>query len=107
MVMNKTNSILFLVILSGVLSCNKSKNKITPVCDGSSPTYNSFVANFISTNCASCHDYSTYAKLSAITQSGAFTQFVLTDQSMPKNSSISDADLNKLQCWVDNGFPEN
>lgn len=105
--MNKSGSILFLVILSGVLSCNKSKNKITPLCDGSSPTYNSFVASLISTNCASCHDYSTYAKLSTITQSGAFTQYVLTEQSMPKKSSLSESDLHKLQCWVDNGFPEN
>ncbi|MDP4797829.1 MAG: hypothetical protein NWR50_03110 [Crocinitomicaceae bacterium] len=95
------------LVISTFTFCKKSKNNITPVCDGSNPTYTNFVADLIASKCASCHDYSTYAKLSAITSNGQFTNTVLTDQTMPKNNSISEADLNKLQCWVENGFPEN
>lgn len=101
------NALFLLMILFAFTSCKKSKGKISPVCDGSAPTYTNFVANLISSKCASCHDYSTYAKLNVIIQSGKFTKEVLTNQTMPEGNSISEADLNKLQCWVENGFPEN
>ena len=103
--MNK--SIILLVLLSTLTFCKKSDKKITPVCDGSNTTYNNFVSDLIASKCASCHDYSTYDKLKVITDNGKFTQQVLIDQSMPQNSSISEADLNRLQCWVENNFPEN
>jgi hypothetical protein len=112
--MNKTLIITF-ALLSGLLifSCKK-KNKFTPTCDGSAPTYTSYVSGIISSKCLSCHgsgsadgDYSTYAKLSAITTNGKFEKEVLTNQTMPKGSTLSEADMNKLKCWVENGFPEN
>lgn len=100
------------VTLIGV-SCKKN-NKVTATCDGSQPTYNGYVAGVISGNCAGCHgpgssngDYSTYSKLSSITNNGTFEKVVLTNQTMPQSGSLSQDQLNKLKCWVENGFPEN
>ncbi len=103
------NRMTFLVaagmIAVSVIGCKK-KQKVT--CDGSAPTYNSYVQSVVNSNCVSCHgSYSTYNGLSSITSNGQFEQYVLINQSMPQNGSLSQDELNKLQCWVDNGFPEN
>lgn len=94
-------------------SCNKTEAFIS-VCDGSSPTYDADVAAIISQKCLQCHgagssngNYSTYSGLSAVTSSGKFEQEVLTDQTMPQTGSLSEAQLNQIKCWVENGFPEN
>ena len=99
--------------LVAMSSCKK-KTTFEPVCDGSTPTYDGYVSGIISSKCSGCHgsgssdgDYSTYSGLSTITSNGKFEKEVLTDQSMPSNGSISESDLNKLKCWVENGFPEN
>jgi hypothetical protein len=109
--MNKT---LLIVSLSFffVSSCKKDKDqeKLTPQCDGSSPTYQSTIKSIIDSKCASpnCHPgYSTYDGIQSDLLDGSFSREVLTDQTMPKNSSLSQDQLNKIQCWVNNGFPEN
>lgn len=96
------------------MACKKNSNKHVAVCDGSSPTYTSTVSAIISSNCSGCHgpgsndgDFSTYAKLSTVTSNGKFENEVLTNQSMPQSSPLPDADLDKLKCWIENGFPEN
>ena len=99
--------LLFAFALLAVVACNKSK-KIQVSCDGSSPTYNSFVKDVVNSNCISCHSgYSTFAGLSTITTNGRFEKYVLVDQTMPESGSLSQDVMNKLQCWVNNGFPEN
>jgi uncharacterized membrane protein len=91
-----------------IVSCKKNKNNITPTCDGSSPTYESFVQDVISSNCTSCHsDMSTYSGLSTYLNDESFTKEVLANQTMPESGSLDAATLNTLQCWVNNGFPEN
>lgn len=102
--------ILFAAILGigfGVTSCKKTKKKITPVCDGTNATYNNTVKAIVNSSCVSCHsNYSSYSGLSTITSNGQFKQHVLTDQDMPKGSSLTSDQLNKIQCWVNNGYPQ-
>ena len=89
--------------------CKKDNKKLTPSCDGSKPTFTNGVKSIIDSKCASsgCHPgYSTYNGIKGITQNGDFTKEVLNDQSMPKNSSLSQDQINTLQCWANNGFPE-
>ncbi|MCH2229084.1 MAG: hypothetical protein MK105_01975 [Crocinitomicaceae bacterium] len=98
------------IILIGLVfvSCKKDENNVTPACDGSNPNYNSFVQSVMSSHCISCHsDMATYAGLSVYLNNGSFAKEVLTDQTMPQGGSLDATTLNKLQCWVDNGFPEN
>jgi len=78
-------------------------------CDGSHPTYNNGIKSIIDSRCSSsgCHPgYSTYNGIKGILQNGDFTQEVLTNQTMPKNSSLSQDEINKIQCWANDGFPE-
>ncbi|MCB0430858.1 MAG: hypothetical protein H6546_08365 [Chitinophagales bacterium] len=100
--------------VGGVLS-SCSKKKLTPVCDGTQPTYDNGVATIISGTCmgSKCHssgskngDLTTYAKMKTYLTNGAFNKQVMETQNMPKGSSLSQAQLNTLQCWVENGYPE-
>lgn len=103
------------VVIIALSSCKKnSSNNVTPVCDGSSPTYDVDVETIISGRCIGCHgsgssngDMSTYAKLSNYTTNGDFEKEVLTKQSMPTSGPLPESELNMLKCWVENGFPEN
>jgi uncharacterized membrane protein len=93
--------------LNTMVSCKKSAKKITPVCDGTNATYNNTVKSIVTNSCVSCHSgYSTYSGLSTITTNGKFTQHVLTNQDMPQGSSLTSDQLNKIQCWVNNGYPQ-
>jgi hypothetical protein len=92
-------------------SCNKNSqtNKITPTCDGTASTYNSNIKTILDGACTSsgCHpQYASYAGLRGILGDGQFTSHVLTSQDMPRNSSLSADQLNKIKCWADAGFPE-
>lgn len=96
-----------------IASCRK--DNLTPECDGSNLTYNSGIKAIIDSECATsgCHnagsndgDFTTYSGLQPYLNSGDFKREVLTDQSMPRNGSLSQDQLNKIQCWVDNGYPQ-
>lgn len=100
------------LILAGLtvvtLAACKKNQKVSVSCDGSTPTYNSYVKGIINSNCINCHSgYSTYSGLSTITSNGKFEKEVLVNQTMPDGGSLTQDELNKLQCWVNNGFPEN
>jgi hypothetical protein len=107
------NAIVFaLMIVLLVVSCKKDKqsDKLTPSCDGSSPTYQSTIKSIIDTKCATsnCHpNYSAYDGLQPDLQDGDFRREVLVDQTMPQGSTLTQDQLNEIQCWANNGFPEN
>jgi hypothetical protein len=108
--MKKSIAISFLLL--SLLACKKEKDagKLTPVCDGSNPTYNNTIKSILDSRCGStsCHpDYTSYDGLSDILQNGDFKQEVLINQSMPQGSSLTQDQINKIQCWVDGGFREN
>jgi len=42
-----------------------------------------------------------------VTANGQFKQHILIDQDMPKDGSLTQDQLNKIQCWVEAGYPEN
>jgi hypothetical protein len=106
-------SIIYLVsTLALIASCKKDDDsgKLTPSCDGSHPTYQSQIKSIIDARCASsnCHpNYSTYDGLLPDLEGGDFRREVLVNQSMPQGSSLTQDQINKIQCWVNDGFPEN
>lgn len=101
-------AVLFSIFGMTIIALGACKKTESVTCDGSTPTYTSFVKNIIDTKCVSCHSsYSSYSGLSGILGNGDFEKEVIINQSMPQNGSLSSDDLSKLKCWVDNGFPEN
>jgi len=104
-----------LITTSLIYSCKKGK-KLTPKCDGSKPTYNAGIKTIIDNNCmgSSCHvagspygNFSTYAGLAPYINSGRFKVAVLEQQTMPKSKNLSQDEINKIQCWVENNYAEN
>ena len=100
------------ILTVALLACKKEKDsgRLTPSCDGSNPTYNGAIKTILDARCgsASCHpNYTSYDGLSSILQNGDFKREVLTSQTMPQGSSLTQEQINKIQCWADNGFPEN
>lgn len=104
--------LLTIVVVAGSIGvsagCKKKNKKVTPVCDGTNATYNSTVKAIINSNCISCHSgYSSYSGLSGILSNGKFNQHVQVDQDMPQSGPLTADQLNKIQCWVEAGYPEN
>lgn len=100
------------LLISSLSSCEKKTP--TTSCDDSI-TYTSGIKSIIDNKCATagCHvgnfpqgNFTTYAGLKPALSSGTFKREVITKKSMPKNSSLSESDFNKIDCWVAKGFPE-
>ena len=109
------NGIAILAIITMIALTEACKKK--PKCDGSNPTYSSTIKSIIDGNCNSsgCHNtgssngsFTTYTGLKPYLDNGSFKREVLEDQTMPEGSAkLSKDELNKLQCWSENGYPEN
>jgi hypothetical protein len=87
------------------------------VCDGTNSTYDGNIVAIINDNCtnSNCHgagasngDMTTYDKLEPYLNNGSFRREVLIDQTMPQGAArLSQDELNAIQCWYENGYPEN
>ena len=99
-----------------LFSCNT--NKLTPVCDGSTPTYEGEVEAIMMQSCSSttsCHgtgcnkhrgELTTYAQVKASVDEGDFQKHVLVKQNMPKGSTLTQDEINIIQCWINSGATE-
>lgn len=90
-------------------------------CSTLNASYNGDIALIISTSCVNpaCHggnnpnipeyaqDFSNFSGLEGITANGQFEARVLDQKNMPPQTSLTQAQLDLLQCWADAGFPEN
>lgn len=103
--MKKIVYIIFAAVF--VLSTSMCKRNYEPKCDGTNSTYNSNMKAIIDSKCLSCHDsYTSYANISKDLKNGSFKKHVLIEQDMPQGSKLTKDQLDKIQCWSDNGFPE-
>jgi len=105
-----------MILLLSISSCKKDEDREAVCEDGSSPTYDSEMRTFVESKCAvsSCHsygssdgNYSTYLGMEEDINNGKISNRVLDSQDMPKNSTLSQDELNKFKCWADNGYSEN
>lgn len=87
-------------------------------CDSLQVTYDNQVKPIIDASCAyvGCHiqgfpsgDLSSFATMTPYINgsNSSFEREVITDKSMPIGSTLSDNDLEILQCWIQSDFPEN
>ncbi|GAB5416825.1 MAG: hypothetical protein Crog4KO_16910 [Crocinitomicaceae bacterium] len=98
----------FFLTCTAVLFACKKEDNFVPVCDGSAPTYDADISAIITQNCVGCHSsYASYSGLSSDLSNGNFEREVLNEQTMPQGGSLSNAQLNQIKCWAENGFPEN
>ncbi len=75
-------------------------------------SYSIDIQPLLTTNCVACHsssfqDFSNYAGTKVWLDNGKFVFRVLTAKTMPLSSSLSQADYDKIKCWVDNGSLNN
>ena len=114
----RINKILVVVIASvmffGFSACKK--DLLTPVCDGSQPTYDTEIKPIIDATCAisGCHnsgsnkgELTTYAEVEPYLLDGSFRSRVLEKQNMPQGSVLTQVEIDKIQCWFENDFAEN
>ncbi|MFN8398313.1 MAG: hypothetical protein U0176_27135 [Bacteroidia bacterium] len=110
---------LLVTVLAGVavLGFAGCKDKLERVpCNGTSPTWDAKVLDIVAESCwgSNCHgngsqrgDYTSFAGIQPTLQNGTFETEVLETRRMPQDGSLPDSTLATLQCWLENGFPEN
>ncbi|MBL4578099.1 MAG: hypothetical protein JKY18_11900 [Flavobacteriales bacterium] len=104
----------FVLISLAMASCKDKK--LDPSCGGEKPTYDNGISVIIDANCTSpsCHgagalqaQFIDYASMALALSNGNFEKKVLVEQSMPKNNFLTQDEINLIQCWKENGYPEN
>lgn len=96
--------IVFLVVLN---SCKKKSTKTTTysaTCN-STKSYSVDVKPLIQSSCVSCH--SGYSSYTTVKNSASSIKNTIIDGSMPKGSSLSDAQKDNIICWIDAGATNN
>ena len=106
--------LLFFSALVITVSCKDKDDDNDFDCTGI--TFSNDIAPIIESKCATsaCHgagsivgDYTTYAGLEEKAQNGIMEREVITDRTMPKSGTLTQEELDKFQCWFDDGAPNN
>ena len=101
-------------------SCTSEKGPLPIVkpksdCD-STVHYSTTIASIVSLNCSTknCHnagsvngDFTTYSGINAKVTNSSLINRVVTLKNMPSSGPLSDADISRVKCWVEQGAPNN
>lgn len=89
-------------------SCKKKETTptaYTPSCTAGTPSFSTTVKPLFQSYCVSCHsNYSTYSQISG---SASSIRSTIVNGSMPKGTTLSEAQKNSIVCWIDAGKPNN
>ena len=114
----RSTSILSYLLLITLPACKKEQaTPVTPE-PQKCATYSGDIAAIISSRCAlsGCHvegsafgNFTEYNELKVRVDNGRIAQFVFELKIMPPASAekLTDAEKDKLKCWLDDGAPEN
>lgn len=116
-----TGIVPWVIILLWLTSCEKetSKPEPNPVQEPPCrPTYTSDIKAIVNTKCAisGCHDgnsgivgFKEYATLKERADNGRIKSYVFELKIMPPSTAVQLTDDEKklVECWLDNGAPEN
>ena len=105
------SSVLF--VLCFTFSCSK-KSTETDFTACETQTYTSTIKALIEVQCnnVTCHGaaqqptLTTYTSVKASVNNGTFLKEVITSQSMPQGTTLSQVDYDKYNCWLNDGAPE-
>ena len=97
-------------------SCTKDVGQL-PLCDRINSTYSAVILPMIQTNCAipNCHNgsgygpgnFNLYSALKIVADNGKLRDMVFTRQIMPPSGPLPDSLLQKLNCWLNKGAPND
>lgn len=123
--MNKPVSIFAGLILLIICSCSsKKEDPVDPGggggggginCDGVNATFSANVQPIIQGSCqlSGCHDASStngpgpLTSYDKIKSASARIRAAVISRQMPKGSSLSEAQIKSIVCWIDSGTPNN
>jgi len=106
----------FLIFLL-ISSCTKDVGKL-PFCESNSSKFNSDIKPILITKCAisGCHEpgfvlgnFNNYSDVKLKVDKGSFYNFIYVNKLMPPSGRepLSETELKKIKCWLDDGAPEN
>ena len=74
-------------------------------------TYNADISMIINDNCVSCHSGVQPPRLTnyseVINSIERVKARAITEKTMPESKPLSDSDIEKLNCWINQNTPEN
>ena len=111
----KLSLVLFIVLITACTKDAITEDTPDEECT-TAYTYDADIATIINNNCVSCHSGTYSPRLT--TYSEVFNEIdkvkveVITDKSMPRTEEgviipLSDADIEKINCWINQNTPEN
>jgi len=92
------------------------ENTPNPVCDSLQITFDNQVQPIINASCAftGCHvagfawgDYTTYDGISSFLNENQFEREVIVTMDMPIGGTLTDDELEIMECWIQNNYAEN
>lgn len=102
----RSNHLLTVIIAFSVFcSCKKDASDYQPDCSGPAKSYLTDVKPTVLSNCVGCH--SQYGSYNGVKNDAASIRSTIANGSMPKGKTMSDAEKNKVMCWIDAGAPNN
>jgi hypothetical protein len=119
--------VLGVLLAISIFSCVKDEGRLAkPVnpataqtlCDSLNVKYSTVIQPMMVSNCATigCHDgfggsgpgdLNTYATLQAMYINGTLNNRVIVLKDMPSTGPLPDSLIQRLQCWMDAGAPNN
>jgi uncharacterized membrane protein len=101
------SSLILSVVSISVVSCKKSSTSTpaySPTCS-SVKSYSIDARPIIQSSCVGCHSsYSSYSQVSA---SASSIRSSIVNGTMPKGSTLTNAQKDNIVCWIDAGTPNN
>ena len=105
-----------LICCSFLASCTYDQEDVNPVASCSGISFSKDISPIIAGRCAisGCHvswfppgNFTVFDSLKIKIDNGTFMLRVIDLKSMPPRSALSETDLNKIQCWLENGALNN
>jgi hypothetical protein len=111
---NKLILLPFVFVSITFVTCKKNEFKNLD-CSKIDSKYSTSISVIFSTNCTTsgCHngssifDLRTYNQIKPYIDNRDIYEEVIEKKSMPKGKSLSQDELNKIKCWLDQGGPNN
>ena len=121
-IFNKSNRSVFIISMLFIVSCTYDKAKLPPpppiinLCDTLNVTYSGAIASIMNAHCntSGCHasgspygDLTNYVGVKAKVDNTTFRKRVIIQKNMPPSYLLPQGDLDKLNCWLKAGAPNN